>query len=173
MKRVFGVCIALLCVLALWGGEGFATKAQAADVRQDENAGPSDEEIQDMARTMGMDPKLCEGLQERINRIVAISESSISDEEKLEKLSEAVSESILGMEKSGSKDAEVANAAKQYLVLIKGLLATARASTAADNKEVSGKAREDLQKLIILTKTYVAMMKVMCPKLKVPDAINK
>jgi hypothetical protein len=173
MKRVFGVCIALLCVLALWGGEGFATKAQAADVRQDGNAGPSDEEIQDMARTMGMDPKLCDGLQERINRIVAISESSISDEEKLEKLSEAVAESILGMEKSGSKDAEVAKAAKQYLVLIKGLLATARASTAADNKEVSSKAREDLQKLIILTKTYVAMMKVMCPKLKLPDAVNK
>jgi hypothetical protein len=172
MKRVFGVCIVLLCVLALSGGGGFATKAQAADAPQDENAGPSDQEIQDMARSMGMDPKLCDGLQERINRIVAVSESSMSDEEKLEKLSEDVAESIVGMEKSGAKDAEVAKAANQYLVLMKGLLAAARVPAGADDKKVSATAQEDLQKLIIITKTYVAMMKVMCPKLKLPDAMT-
>ena len=173
MKRVSITWIILLFALALWGGEVVATKAQAADAGQGRNAGPSDQEIQDMARTMGMDPKLCDGLQERINRIVAISESSITDEEKVEKLSEAVAESIAGMQKSGSKDAEVAKTANQYLVLMKGLLAAARASAAAGDKKVSTSAKEDLQKLIILTKVYVSMVKVMCPKLTVPDAMNK
>ncbi len=173
MRRMYGACIVLLFALALSGGGFFATKAQAADVAQGQNAGPSDKEIQDMARNMGMDPKLCDGVQERINRIVAISESSISDEEKVEKLSEAVTESIAGMQKSGSKDEEVARAANQYLGLMKGLIAAVRASAAAGDKKVSATAKEDLQKLIILTKTYVAMMKVMCPKLTLPDTMNK
>lgn len=173
MKSVSITWIILLFALALWGGEVFATKAQAADARQGQNAGPSDQEVQDMARSMGMDPKLCAGLQERINRIIGISESSITDEEKVEKLSEAVAESIAGMQKSGSKDAEVATAANQYLVLMKGLLAAARQSVAAGDKNVSNTAKEDLQKLIILTKVYVSMMKIMCPKLTVPDTMNK
>ncbi len=173
MKRMSGTWIILLFALALAGGEVFATKAQAADVPQRQNAGPSDQETQDMARSMGMDPKSCDGLQERINRIVAISQSSMTDEEKVEKLSEAVAESIAGMENSGAKDAEVANAAKQYLVVMKGLIAAARESAAADGKKVSVAAKEDLQKLIIMTKTYVAMMKVMCPKLTLPDTMNK
>ena len=173
MKRMSGTLIILLFTLALLGGEVFATQAQAAEAREGQNSGPSDQEIQDMARSMGMDPKLCDGLQERINRIVEISQSSMTDEEKVEKLSEAVAESIAGMEKSGSKDAEVAKAASQYLVLMKGLIAAVRASAGADDKKVSASAKEDLQKLIVLTKTYVAMMKVMCPKLTLPDTMNK
>jgi len=165
--------IILLFALVLSGGEIFTAQARAADVREGQNSGPSDREIQDMARSMGMDPKLCDGLQERINRIVAISESSITDEEKVEKLSEAVAESIAGMQKSGSKDAEVAKAANQYLVLMKGLIAAVRASVGTGDKKVSASAKEDLQKLIILTKTYVAMMKIMCPKLTLPDTMNK
>ena len=173
MRRTSSTWIILLLALALSGGGFFATKAQAADVPQGQNSGPSDQETQDMARSMGMDPKLCDGLQERINRIVAISQASITDEEKVEKLSEAVAESIAGMEKSSSKDDEVAKAANQYLVLMKGLIAAARASAGTDDKKVSATAKEDLQKLIIMTKTYVAMMKVMCPKLTLPDTMNK
>ncbi len=59
------------------------------------------------------------------------------------------------------------------LVFMKGLIAAARASAAAGDKKVSATAKEDLQKLIILTKTYVAMMKVMCPKLTLPDTMSK
>jgi hypothetical protein len=173
MKRVSVIWIILLFALAIWGGEVFATKVQAADERQGQNVRPSDQDAQDLASSLGMDPKLCDGLQERIDRILAISESSISDEEKVEKLSEAVAESIAGMQKSGSKDTEVAKAANQYLVLMKGLLAAARQSAAAGEKKVSSTAKEDLQKLIILTKVYVSMMKMMCPKFTLPDAMNK
>jgi len=173
MKNNSSTWIILLFSLALWGGEVFATRAQAADVRQGQNAGPSDQEIQDMSRTMGMDPKRCEDLQERVNRIVAISESSDTVEQKVEKLSEYIAESIAGLEKAGSKDSEVANAVKQYLVLMKGIMASALASAATGEKKVSAATKEDLQKLIILTKTYVTMMKVMCPKLALPDTVNK
>ncbi len=171
MKKNFSVWMILLVAAILCCGIIFP-KAQAADT-QDRNTGPSDQEIQDMARNMGMDPKLCEALQERINRIVAIADSSLTDEDKVNKLSEAVAESIGGMQTAGSKDPEVANAASQYLVLMKDIITAARSSTAKGDNKVSASAKEDLQKLLIITKTYMSMMKIMCPKLTLPDTMKK
>jgi hypothetical protein len=169
MKKNFSVWMMLLVAAILCCGIIFP-KAQAADTQK---TGPSDREIQDMARSMGMDPKLCEALQERINRIVAIADSSLTDEEKVTKLSEAVAESIQGMQTSGSKDPEVANAASQYLVLMKDIITAARSSAAKGDNKVSASAKEDLQKLLIVTKTYMSMMKIMCPKLTLPDTMKK
>jgi hypothetical protein len=171
MKKRFGVWMTLLLAAIVCCGI-LVSKAQTADIKG-QNTGPSDQEIQDMARTMGMDPKLCEDLQERINKIVAISDSSLTDQEKVDKLSETVAESIAGMQTAGSKDAEVANAANQYLVLMKDIMSAARSSAAKGDSKVSAATKEDLQKLLVITKTYMAMMKIMCPKLALPDTMNK
>jgi DNA repair ATPase RecN len=138
-----------------------------------QQAGPSDDEVQDLARSMGMDPRSCDDIQNRINRVAAIAESSLSDDEKVSRLSEALAESIAGMQKAGQKDDEVAKAVNQYLVLIQDLLSTARASATGDDKKVSAAVKNDLQRLTILTKNYVAMMKLMCPRLALPEAMNK
>ena len=171
MKKKFSVWMILLLAAIVCCGI-IVPQAQAADVKG-RNTGPSDQEIQDMARTMGMDPKLCEDLQERINKIVAISDSSLTDQEKVDKLSETVAESMAGMQTAGSKDAEVANAANQYLVLMKDIMSAARSSAAKGDSKVSAATKEDLQKLLTITKTYMAMMKIMCPKLALPDTMNK
>lgn len=136
-------------------------------------AGPSDEEVQDMARSMGMDPKQCDGIQNQINRVMSISESSMSDDEKVSKLSEALAESMAGMQRSAQKDPEVEKAVGQYLVMIQDLVSAARASATGDDKNVSAAVKNDLQRLTILTKNYVAMMKLMCPRLTLPEAMNK
>jgi hypothetical protein len=136
-------------------------------------AGPSDQEMQDMARGMGMDPRQCDDIQNRINQIVAIYESSLSDNEKIASLTEAVAQSVEEMQQAASKDPEVATAGNQYLVLIQELLAAARKSASGDDKKVSDAIKDDLQKLKIMTKDYVQMMKLMCPKLALPDVMTK
>jgi hypothetical protein len=136
-------------------------------------AGPSDEEVQDMARSMGMDPKQCEAIQNQVNRVTSISESSMSDDEKVSKLSEALAESMAGMQKSAQKDPEVDKAVSQYLVLIEDLVSAARASATGEDKNVSAAVKNDLKRLTILTKNYVAMMKLMCPRLTLPESMNK
>lgn len=138
-----------------------------------QNAGPSDQEMQDMARGMGMDPQQCDDLQNRINQIVAIYESSLSDNEKIASLTEAVAQSVEQMQQAASKDPEVATAGNQYLVLIQELLAAARKSASGDEKKVSDAVKDDLHKLKIMTKDYVQMMRLMCPKLALPDVMTK
>ena len=172
MKMKFSVWMILLLAAILCCGTIIA-KAQTSDQKA-QGSGPSDQEIQDMSRSMGMDPKQCEDIQERINRIVAIADSSLlTDQEKIDKLSEAISESMEGMKTAGSNDAEVASAANQYLVLLKDIMTGARSSAAKADSKVSNSTKEDLQKLLIMTKTYIAMMKVMCPKLVLPDSVSK
>jgi hypothetical protein len=137
------------------------------------NAGPSDREVQDMARGMGMDPQQCDALQNRINQVVAIYESSLSDNEKLAGLSEYAAQSMAEMQQAGSKDAEVEQAVNQHLVLMQSIMSAAKASASADDKKVSDAAKDDVQKLKILTKTYVDMMKSLCPKLALPEVVTK
>jgi hypothetical protein len=138
-----------------------------------QNTGPSDQEVQDMARGMGMDPRQCDDVQNRINQIVAIYESPLSDDEKMTKLTEAVAQSVTEMQQAASKDPEVAAAGNQYVLLIQELLAAARKSASGDDKKVSDAVKDDLQKLKIMTKDYVQMMKLMCPKLALPDVMTK
>ncbi len=140
---------------------------------QAQNAGPTDQEVQDMARGMGIDPRQCENLQNRINQIVAIYESPASDNEKVASLSEAVAQSMAEMEQAASKDPEVEKAVNQYLGLMKELMAAARSSASGDDKKISDAAKDDLQKLKIMTSTYVQMMKALCPKLILPDVMTK
>ncbi|MGO9569355.1 MAG: hypothetical protein ACLP5H_17610 [Desulfomonilaceae bacterium] len=165
MKRTSFTWMTFLSALAIVSSLAFIVQAQAA--------GPSDQEMQDMARGMGMDPRQCDDLQNRINRIVAIYESSQSDNEKMASLSEAVAQSVAEMEQAASKDPEVATAGNQYIGLIQELLSAARTSASGDDKKVSDAVKDDLQKLKIMTKDYVQMMKLMCPGLTLPDVMTK
>jgi hypothetical protein len=144
-----------------------------ASIAHAQGAGPSDKEVQDLARDMGMDPRQCDDVQNRINQVVAIYESPLSDDEKMARLTEAVAQSMAEMQHAGSKDPEVATAGNQYVLLIQELLAAARKSASGDDKKVSDAVKDDLQKLKIMTKDYVQMMKLMCPKLVLPDVMTK
>jgi hypothetical protein len=165
MKRKSFAWMIFLSALLITGLGAFIAHAQ--------NAGPSDQEMQDMARGMGMDPRQCDDIQNRINQIVAIYESSLSDNEKIASLTEAVAQSVDEMQQAAAKDPEVATAGNQYLVLIQELLAAARKSASGDDKKVSDAVKDDLQKLKIMTKDYVQMMKLMCPKLALPEVMTK
>ncbi len=138
-----------------------------------QGAGPSDQEVRDMSRGMGMDPRQCDDLQNRIDRIVAIYESPISENEKLASLSELATQSMEEMKQAASKDPEVEQAINQHLVLMQAILSAAKASASGDDKKVSDAVKDDLQKMKILTKTYVDMMKALCPRLTLPELMTK
>jgi len=138
-----------------------------------QNAGPRDDEIQDMGRSFGMDPALCDGLQAQIDKVVNIYRSAATEDEKVSQLTEALTESLRNMRESGAKDPEVDRIVKQYLTIIEGLLASARDFLRAGDKQLPPNAKNELQKLKIMTATYVSMMKIMCPRLNLPELVNK
>jgi len=138
-----------------------------------QNVGPRDDEVQDMGRSFGMDPALCDGLQAQIDKVVNIYRSAATEDEKVSQLTDALTESLRNMRESGAKDPEVGRIVKQYLTIIEGLLASARDSLRAGAKQLPPDVKNELQKLKIMTATYVSMMKIMCPKLNLPELVNK
>jgi hypothetical protein len=130
-------------------------------------------DVQDIARSMGMDPALCDELQRRIDHVVSVSGSLLNDAEKVTQLTEILSQSLKDMQKASQNDPEADRIVKQYLAIIEGLLAAARGSTPSGDKQISPDVKNELQKLKILTDTYVGMMKIMCPGLKLPQTMNK
>jgi len=164
MKRFFGSIVIFLALLAISFAPCFA---------EAQNAGPKDNETQDMARSLGMDPALCDGLQNQIDKVVNIYRSAATDDDKISQLTEALAQSLRNMRESGHKDPEVDRIFKQYLTIIEGLLASLRDSFKSGDKQLAPDAGDELRKLKIMTGTYVSMMKMMCPKLNLPDVMNK
>jgi hypothetical protein len=164
MKRFFGIILIFSALLVI---------SLAPCLAEGQNTGPSENESQDMARSFGMNPALCDGLQSQIDKVVNIYQSSASEDDKMSQLTEALTESLKRMRESSHNDSDVDRIVKQYLTIIEGLLASARDSFKASDKQVSPDARDDLQKLKTMTGMYMSMMKMMCPKLKLPDVMNK
>lgn len=165
MKRItsaWPIFLAALVIIA-WGA--VVTGAQTT--------GPTDEEKLDMARTLGTNPGFCSGLQDRINSVVAIYGSSVSDSEKIAGLTKAINQSLEEMLKAASQDSEIGNAIKPQIALIQELMTAAPLSTSGNNKEVSAAVKDDLKKMKVMTKDYVNMMKLMCPKLTLPELMKK
>ncbi len=165
MKRMSSAWLIFLPALAIIAWGTVVTAAQ--------NTAPSDQEKLDMARTLGVNPALCAGLQDRINAVVAIYKSSNSDSQKIAALTKAINQSMVEIQKAASQDPEIESAIKPQLALIQELMVAAPLSASGDDKKVSAAAKDDLQKIKIMTKGYVNMMKLMCPKLTLPEVMNK
>jgi hypothetical protein len=132
---------------------------------------PSDGEVQDMARSMGMDPRQCDALQSRIDQVTSVANSSLAENEKAARLVELLNQAIESMKQSASNDPEVSQIVNQYLGMMQGLVAAAR--NQGNDKSASPNSEEDLSKLKIMTQTYLQMMKMMCPKLRLPESMAK
>jgi hypothetical protein len=137
------------------------------------STGPSPDELEDLAKDMGMSPAKCNAVQQQINQVVAVYQSSLSDEEKIARLSQLWSQSAASLQKAGSADTEVASTADQYLSMMDELVGMAKDSSKGSDKNASAAAMNSLKKLKTLTQNYVKMMKVMCPKLTLPPIMNQ
>jgi hypothetical protein len=139
--------------------------AQSPDAKGDDS--------REMARSLGMNPALCQGIQTQIDRVLEVAQSAASPEDKVARLAESLAESVKQMRQSAEQDPEMGRIVKQYLSIIEGLLASARESSfGSETKQVAPEAKEQLQKLKIMTTMYVSLVKIMCPDLKLPDSLK-
>jgi hypothetical protein len=165
MKIIASMLMAL-CLVASTG--------LVATVAKAEDAGQNKTEAQDLLPAKGLDPSVCTGLQKQIDQVMNIAGSSLTDTEKVAQLSQMLAQSMAAMTKSSGDDAEVDRIVKQYQFFIQSLLTAALATGSSNNNNnVSASANDELQKFKTLTANYVAMAKILCPDVKLPDVINK
>lgn len=114
---------------------------------------------------------MCSELQDKIDNVVNLSRAGLSDKEKIAKLSALFSQSMAALTKSSEKDSEIDAITKQYKFLFETLLAAAMA-TSSDDAKITPDTKDELQKLKIMTANYVALMRLLCPGLKLPENMS-
>jgi hypothetical protein len=131
-----------------------------------------------IAFAQGGDPKLnpqqCADLQRRIDSIVSIAESTtLADEDKIAQLLKSVTDSLGTMASAGVKDPEVAKIAQEWAITLKQLLSAAGATSGSRDKSVPSDAKLGLDIVKNRIKPYLAMMKLLCPSLVIPETVTR
>ncbi|MFZ5866963.1 MAG: hypothetical protein ACOYXY_13855 [Thermodesulfobacteriota bacterium] len=131
---------------------------------------PSPAQIQGLT----IDPAVCSQLQGRLDEIVAISRSeTMSDQEKVARLSESWKQSMTEMLRGAGQDSEMAKVIKDLIESIAQTLVKGKSSAQSPKGDTGAEAARDLRVLMERTKPYVAIMQLLCPDLKVPEAVTK
>jgi type I site-specific restriction endonuclease len=120
---------------------------------------------------MIIDPRECAALQSRIDKLTSVADSSLSEVDKVARISEFLNQSLDSMKQSASSDPDVSQIMNQYLSLMQGIISAARNS--ADPDKINPSIVQDVSKLKIMTQTYVQLMKIMCPDLRLPQSFAK
>jgi len=121
---------------------------------------------------MIMDPQKCVALQKQIDDVVAISESTtLSEQEKLNRLGAVVTQSLFGMLGAAKDLPDAAPILKEWNKMLTKLLATAGASSASADRELSPDAQTGVDVAKNRVKPYLDMMKLMCPGIVIPDKV--
>ncbi len=161
MKKIMGIMLITVYVLC----SPISTLAQTGP------AAPSQSELSDMSETMIIDPRECAALQSRIDKLTSVADSSLSEVDKVARISEFLNQSLDSMKQSASSDPDVSQIMNQYLSLMQGIISAARNS--ADPDKINPSIVQDVSKLKIMTQTYVQLMKIMCPDLRLPQSFAK
>ncbi|MCA1961926.1 MAG: hypothetical protein LDL33_14170 [Desulfomonile sp.] len=120
-----------------------------------------------------MDPRKCVELQKQIDDVVAISESTtLSEQEKLNRLGAVVTQSLFGMLGAAKDLPDAAPILKEWNEMLTRLLATAGASSASADRELSPDAQTGLDVAKNRVKPYLDVMKLICPDLQVPKKLR-
>ena len=150
LDRLFIVLFTCMVLTTLWLGACFA---QDGDMK--------------------VDPKVCAGLQAQIDEMVNLSQSSLSQDEKIKRLK-------LAWQKSWSKALGEAEEDKETLDMLEGmggLVAQLLASISTTQKNGEADAPASTMKLFgdlkQQTKTFVGLMMMLCPDLKLPSSLTK
>lgn len=120
-----------------------------------------------------VDPKVCAGLQAQIDEMVKLSQSSLSQDEKIKRLNQVWKKSWSRALVNAEEDADT----QKMLEGIGGLVAQLLASISEAQKKGETNAPESTIKLFgdlkQQTKTFVGLMMMLCPDLKLPSTLTK
>jgi DNA repair ATPase RecN len=161
MKKIMGIMLITVYVLC----------SPISIFAQTGPAAPSQSELSEMSETMIIDPRECAALQSRIDKLTSVADSSLSEVDKVARISEFLNQSLDSMKQSASSDPDVSQIMNQYLSLMQGIISAARNS--ADPDKINPSIVQDVSKLKIMTQTYVQLMKIMCPDLRLPQSFAK
>ncbi len=122
----------------------------------------------------GIDPRKCADLQNRLDEIVAISQSSsMSEQQKMSRLSASISQSLATMINSTGNDPEAAKIAREWRETLMKVMSSADVSGRVQDTDVSADAKRGVDLIKKRIQPYIAVMKLLCPDLVVPQAINR
>ncbi|MEW6351734.1 MAG: hypothetical protein AB1646_22020 [Thermodesulfobacteriota bacterium] len=135
---------------------------------------PSDIDLDEMARIgVGLGAAKCREIQQQVDEIMSIFRSGLKDEEKIGKLSQIWSRSAAEMKKSGESDEDIRATVNQYLPFLDMLAAEAQTALKAGETQVSKDKAAQLDRIKLLTQSYVKMIGLLCPKLTLPPIMGK
>jgi len=117
-----------------------------------------------------MDPAVCELLQRQMDEVVALGEASgLSDEEKIGRLSNSIASSLATMLRVTKDDPDAAKIAEEWTTMLNQVLALANTARSGTDT-VSPEAKRGLDIATNRMKPYLAVLRLMCPNLVVPDS---
>ena len=121
-----------------------------------------------------MSPDLCANVQAQVDQVVALgADPSLSDEEKIARLSKSWAGSFQSLLKSSKKDADVAGQVKSMANPVQQMIAQALSGARSGEKNAAPEMESRLRQLKQQVEPFMALMKVLCPNLKLPAAVNK
>lgn len=116
---------------------------------------------------------VCDNLQQQIDQLVAVSKATdLTDEQKIAKLSKSWTDSLAAMNQFSGKDDETTKLVTEMAGPLIRIVESALKTSAADGS-VSAETKRDFDKIGQLIKPYVAVMKMICPTLALPENVPK
>lgn len=121
-----------------------------------------------------MNPAVCEALQKQVDEVVALgSSTTLTDEEKISRLTASIASSVATMLRTTKDTPEAAKIAQQWLTMLNQVMAAANTAKSSDTQNVSPEAKRGLDIARNRMKPYLAIMRMMCPNLTVPDSVSR
>lgn len=124
-----------------------------------------------------MEPAACEVLQRRVDEVAALGESSeLTDDEKIARLSASIASSLATMLNVTRNDPDAAKIAQEWVTMLNQVLTAAsptgpRSDTEA--RDVPAGAERGVQIARNRLKPYVAVLKLICPDLVLPNSVAR
>jgi len=116
---------------------------------------------------------VCENIQKQIDSLIAVSrDPNLSDQEKMSRLAKSWSDSLVAIMQFAGKDPDTVKQSTDITGPIAGMLGQALQSVKPDGT-VRDDTRRDLDKVGELIRPYLNVMKMICPKIVLPESVPK
>lgn len=116
---------------------------------------------------------VCENIQKQIDSLIAVSrDPNLSDQEKMSRLTKSWSDSLMAIMQFAGKDADTVKQATDITGPLAGLLGQALQSAKPDGT-VQDDTLRNLDKVGELIRPYLNVMKMICPKIVLPESVPK
>ncbi len=118
-----------------------------------------------------VDPQVCENLQRQMDEMSAIATSSMSTEQKMEKIQASWNESWAKMLAGAAEDKETMEMTRQIGATVARIMAMAATAQSQGDQNASPALMQSYDDLKKQSQPFVGMMMMLCPSVKMPRAL--